>query len=113
MIISMLSRVTSKEDDFKFQREFIGFISVIGNRQRIRWSKVISDSVLFQLAHIGSSRKFYMNSYLVFLLLHGTNRRSTHAYVEILNNPEKPVWRAYPKWWLESRWDYYTMKNDG
>lgn len=69
-IINMLSRVTGKEDDFKFWREFTGFIVVIGNRQKIRWSRVISDSLLFQLAHIGSLKKFYMNSYLGFLL-HG------------------------------------------
>lgn len=54
-----------------------------------------------------------MNSYLVFLLLHGKNRKSTYANMEILNNPKKSIWRAYPKWWLESRWDHYAMRNDG
>lgn len=74
---------------------------------------MISDSLLFQLAHIGSSRKFYMNSYLVFLLLHGKNRRSAHANVETLHNLEKLVCKAYPRWWLESKWGYYAMRNDG
>lgn len=86
---------------------------MIGNRQKIKWSKVISDSLLFQLAHIGSSKRFYMNFYLVFLLLHGRNRKSAHADIEVLNNPEKVVWRSYSKCWLESRWDYYAIRNDG
>ena len=74
LLILMLSRVLGKEDATKFRKEFFGFIVEIARGRKIRWSKVISDALIDQLSTIGASKKFYLNSYLVYMLLKGKNR---------------------------------------
>lgn len=74
LIILMLSRILGKDESSKFRREFFGFIVEIAKGNRIKWSKVLSDTIAEQLSSMASSRKFYLNSYLVYLLLHGKYR---------------------------------------
>lgn len=46
MMILMLSGILGKEDGFKFRKEFFGFIVEISKGKRIKWSKVLSDTLL-------------------------------------------------------------------
>lgn len=64
-VILMLSRLLGKEDANKFIKEFFGFIIEMGRGRKIKWSKVVSDTLAKQLSSMGTFRKFYMNSYLV------------------------------------------------
>lgn len=77
LMILLLSRVLKKEDASKFRKEFFGFILEIARGRRIRWSKVVSDTIADQLSSIGTTRKFYLNSYLVYMLLHDKYRATT------------------------------------
>lgn len=104
-LISMLSRVTKQKDDTKFQSEFAGFIELISTRRGIRWSRVISDSLVQQLRHIQRTKKFYMNSYLVFLLLHGKERVTSIANTQYLYDPTHPVWENYPQFYAHNKWN--------
>lgn len=80
-LITLLSRVTGQENDTKYRKEFTGFIVMISSKRSIRWSKVINDALRHQLAYLGSSKKFYMNSYLVYLLLPSMQGTcGTHPY---------------------------------
>jgi len=64
-LITLLSRVTGKENDVKYRREFIVVIAAISSRRPIRWVGVISDALRHQVAYFGSLKTFYMNYYLV------------------------------------------------
>lgn len=50
---------------------------------------------------------------MIFLLLHGKNRKSTLADIKYLHDKDKPVWRSYPKFLVENRWDEFKMMNEG
>jgi len=112
-IISMLCRITGQENDQRFRKEFVGFIYQISRGKGIRWSKVISNCLAQQLSMLVETKRFYMSSYLVFLLLHGKNRKSTIADTKYLFDLEIPVWRSYPRFMLENRWDEFKMMNEG
>ena len=70
----------------------------------------LNGPTVFQLVE---TKRFYMSSYLVFLLLHGKNRKSAIADTEYLFDPEMPIWWSYPRFQLERRWDEFKMMNDG
>lgn len=112
-IITMLSRITGQENDQKFIKEFTGFIFQISKGRGIRWSKIISDCLAKQLSEVVETKRFYMSSYLIFLLLHGKNKKSALADMRYLDDKDKPVWRSYPKFLVENRWDEFKMMNEG
>ena len=113
LLILMLSRVLGKEDATKFRKEFFGFIVEIARGRKIRWSKVINDALTEQLSTIGASRKFYLNSYLVYMLLKGKTRSSALGEVALVSKGNVSIWRCYPKWRIERRWNDFVMRNDG
>lgn len=78
-LITLLSRVTGQESDAKYRREFTGFIAVISSGRPIRWARVISHALRYQFSFFGSSKRFYMNSFLVYMLLHGKARSKEPA----------------------------------
>jgi len=109
----MLCRITGQENDQRFRKEFVGFIHHISRGKGIKWSKVISDCIAQQLSKLVETKRFYMSSYLVFMLLHGKNRRSAIADTKYLFDLEMPICRSYPRFLLENRWDEFKMMNDG
>ena len=58
-------------------------------------------------------KKFYLNSYLMYMLLQGKYILMILGVIAWIEKGNYVVWRCYPKWKIEWRWDYYTMKNDG
>ena len=101
----MLSKVTGQKDDTKFRPEFTGFIELISTGKGTRWSKVINDALAQQLMNIQSSKRFYMNSYLVYLLLHGKERETSIANVEFLYDQKYSVWQQYPRFHRHNKWN--------
>lgn len=112
MMILMLSRLLGKEDGSKIKKEFFGFIVKISKGKRIKWSKVLSDTLVEQLSSMSTSKKFYMNSYLVYLLLHGKYQPTTQGEVAMIEKGTYAIWKYYPKWKIERRWDGFFMRND-
>lgn len=53
-----------------------------------------------------------MNSYLVYLLLHGKLRSKEHADEIKLGKKGIPVWNIYPKWWYHNKFRHYYERND-
>lgn len=113
LMILMLSRILGKEDASKFRKEFFGFIVEIARGKRIKWNKVLSDTIVDQLSYMGTTHKFYLNSYLVYLLLHGKYRPTTQGEAIWVEKGIYVVWKCYRKWKVERRWDSFFMKNDG
>jgi len=111
-LITLLSRVTGQENDSKYRKEFIGFIAVISSGGAIRWSRVINDVLRHQLAYFGSSKRFYMKSYLVYLLLHGKIRSRELANEKHLGKKGIPVWRVYLKWWYHNKFQHFYERTD-
>lgn len=103
-LITLLSRVTGQRDNSKYKKIFIGFIAAIEQGRAIRWGRVISDTLWYQLAYFGS-KLFYMNSYMVYLLLHGKVQSKQLADERYLGKKEFPIWCSYPKWW------YYKVRH--
>jgi len=62
---------------------------------------------------MGTTRKFYLNSYLVYMLLHDKHMPTTLGKTTWIQKGNYAVWKCYPKWKVERRWDSFTMKNDG
>lgn len=112
-MISMLSRVLGKEDNSKFNKEIFGFIVMISKGKRIKWSNIISDTLADHLLSIRTTKKFCMNSYLVYLLLHGKYRPTSLGEEALIMEGSHAVWKCYPKWRFERRWNSYFMRNDG
>lgn len=112
LIILILSRILGKEDASKFKKEFFGFMVQIARGRRIRWSKVLSDTLADQLSSMGTSKRFYINSYLVYLLLHGKYRPTTKD-VSWVKKGKYAIWNCYPKWKIERRWNSFVIRNDG
>lgn len=102
-----------KEDDSKFRKEFFGLIIMISRGKRIQWSKVISDTIANQVSSMDSAKRFYMNSYLVYLLLDGKERPLVFGDKDKFRKGTYPVWQCYPKWKIERRWSSFFMRNDG
>jgi len=113
LMILMLSRILGKEDASKFRKEFFGFIMEIARGKRIKWSKVLSDTIAEQLSSMGTKCKFYLNSYLVYMLLHGKYRTTTKGEVAWIEKGTYAIWKCYPKWKVERRWDSFFTRNDG
>lgn len=113
LIILMLSRILGKEDASKFRKEFFGFIVEIVRGKKIKWSKVLSDTIADQLSSMGTTRKFYLNSYLVYLFLHGKHKPMAQGEVRWIERGTYAIWKCYPKWKVERRWDSFFMRNDG
>lgn len=111
-LITLLSRVIGHENDAKYRREFTSFIATVSSRRPIRWAGIISDALSYQLAYFGSSKTFYMNSYLVFLLLHGKTRSKELADERHLGQKYVPVWRAYQKWWYQNKFQYFYERSN-
>ena len=101
-----------QRDNSKYRKIFIGFIATINQGRAIRWGKVISDTLWYQLAYFGSSRLFYMDFYLVYLLLHGKVRSKQLADERYLVKKEFPIWRSYPKWWYYNKVRHFYKRND-
>lgn len=81
LIILMLLRILGKQDGPKFRKKVFGFIVKMAKGRKIKWSKVLSDTLAEQLSSMGTSCKFYPNSYLVYLLLHGKHRPTAQGEV--------------------------------
>lgn len=81
LMILMLSRVLGNDDASKFRKDFFCFIVEIARGRKIRWSKVISDALTNQLSSMSVTKFFYLNSYLVYMLLKGKNRPTTLAEI--------------------------------
>lgn len=111
LIILILSRILGKDDASKSKMEFFGFITEIAKEKRIRWSKVLSDTLDDQLSSMAKTKKFNLNSYLVYLLLHGKYRASAHGDISLINKGST-IWKCYPKWRIERRWESFEMMND-
>lgn len=111
-IITMMSQITRQQNDQKIVKEFTDFIHQINKGKGIRWSKVISVCLAKQLSEVIKMKRFYMNSYLIFLLLHGKNRKFALANMMYLNDKDKLVQRSYPKFLVENRWDEFKMMNE-
>lgn len=73
---------------------------------------MISDALTNQLSTIGASKKFYLNSYLVYMLLKGKNRSSALREITLIAKGNVSIWRCYPKWRIE-RWNDFVIRNDG
>lgn len=56
-----------------------------------------------------------MNSYLVFLLLHGRERVTSIANTQYLYNPTHPVWENYLRFYAHNKWNTrnWTMMTNG
>lgn len=108
----MLSRILRKDDASKFKKEFFSFIIEITKGRRIRWSKVLSDTLADWLSSMAKIKKFNLNSYLVYLLLHEKYRPSTDGDLSLINK-RTTIWKCYPKWMIERRWESFEMMNDG
>lgn len=110
-LITLLSRVTRQTDDSKY-KVFTRFIVAISQGRAIRWGRVISDALWYQLAYFGSFRLFYMNFYLVYLLLNDKMRSKQLADKRYLGKKEFLIWRSYPKWWYHNKARHYYERND-
>jgi len=99
-MILMLSRVLEKEDASKFKKEFFGFIIEMVRGKRIRWSKVLSNTIADQLSSMGTTCKFYLNSYLVYLLLHDKYRAVAKGESTWIEKGTYAIWKCYPQWKL-------------
>lgn len=53
-----------------------------------------------------------MNSYLVYLLLHGKFRSKEHVDERNLGKKGILAWNVYPKWWYHIKFRYYYERND-
>lgn len=53
-----------------------------------------------------------MNSYLVYLLLHGKVRSKELADERYLGKKGYPIWCIYPKWWYHNKIYHYYERND-
>lgn len=112
LMILMLSKVLGKDDASKFRKEFFCFIVEIARGRKIRWSKVINDALTNQLSSITITRKFYLNSYLVYMLLKGKNGPTALGKVASIMKGNVSMWRCYPKWRIERRWNDFMMRNN-
>lgn len=74
---------------------------------------MLSDTLVDQLSSISMSKKFYLNSYLVYLLLHGKYQPTPQGEASWVKKGMYVVWNCYSKWKLERRWDSFMMRNDG
>lgn len=92
-MVLMLSRVLGKDDASKFRKEFFGFIVEIARGRKIRWSKVISDAITNQLSSMGIAKMFYLNSYLVYMLLPGKYRPTTLGKTAWIEKGNIVVWK--------------------
>lgn len=111
-LIALLSIVLGKEDDTKFRKEFFTFIYLIGWGKKIRWGHAISEALKNQISSYKTTKRFCINSYLVYLLLAGKNRPMTHGDITLLNKSGTTIWKCYQKWFLGSRYSYFYMKTD-
>jgi len=62
---------------------------------------------------MGTSRKFHLNSYLVYLLLHGKYRPTAEGEASWVQKGTYAIWKCYSKWKIERRWNSFAMRNDG
>lgn len=53
-----------------------------------------------------------MNSYLVYLLLHGKFISKEHANERKLGKKGIPMWNVYLKWWYQNKFRHYYKRND-
>lgn len=53
-----------------------------------------------------------MNSYLVYLLLHGKAKSKELADKGYLGHKNVPVWRAYQKLWYKNKFQYFYERTD-
>lgn len=111
-IITMLSRELGKKEDSKFRKEFFGFIIMISKGKRVKWRKVINDTMASHFSFMDSTKRFYMDSYLVYLLLDGKYRPLALGNEGILEKGNYPVWQFYSLWRLERRWNNFFKRND-
>lgn len=96
LMILMLSRILRKEDGTKFRKESFGFIVEMAKGKNIRWSKVLSDTLAEQLSSMGTSWKFYLNSYLVYLLPYDKFRPTAQGEVAWIEKWTYATWKCYP-----------------
>lgn len=66
-----------------------------------------------QLSSLGTTRKFYLNSFLVYLLLHGKHKPTALGEANLIQRGTYAIWKCYPKWRIERRWENNMMKSDG
>lgn len=93
LMILMLSRILEKEDGTKF-KEFFGFIIEMAKGKKIRWSKVLSDTLAEMLSSMGTFQIFYLNSYLVYLSLHGKYKSTAQGEVTYIEKGTYAVWKC-------------------
>lgn len=72
---------------------------------------MISDTIDKQLSSLGDTKKFHLNSYLVYMLLQGKHRLTTLGEVALIEKGKSTIWKCYPKWRIERRWDDFAMGN--